>query len=133
MRELRYGPSASCHAQGEGDEIELFIAWGGLEACQSVFRIISSAQGFSLLEANDRVVIGLMPEFLQSWEGHQKPRQLLRTTLKFRAAAGFLGRQFGLPMEQGVVRRADRSTQICLAGPTLMHMRQLPGGCDQIT
>ena len=51
----------------------MFIAWGGLEACQSAFRIISSAQGFSLLEANDRVVIGLMPEFLQSWEGHQKP------------------------------------------------------------
>ena len=90
---MRYGPSASCHAKGDFNEIELFIAWVGLEACQSAFRIISRAQGFSLLKANDRVVIGLMPEFLQSWEGHQKPRQLLRTTLKFRAVAGFWGRQ----------------------------------------
>lgn len=36
-------------------------------------------------------------------------------------------------MEQGVVKCVDRSTQICLAGPTLIHMRQLPGGCDLIT
>jgi hypothetical protein len=53
--------SAACHPEGEGDEVKLFIAWGSLEPCQAAFSIISSAQGFSLLEASRWVVIRLVP------------------------------------------------------------------------
>ncbi len=33
VAEQRSGVSAAGHAEGEGDEIELFITWGCLKAC----------------------------------------------------------------------------------------------------
>ena len=53
--------SSTCHPEGKGDEVELFIAWGGLEACQAAFSVISGTQSFSMLEASRWVVIRLVP------------------------------------------------------------------------
>ena len=53
--------SSTRHPEGKGDEVELFIAWGGLEACQAALSVISGTQSFSLLEASRWVVIRLVP------------------------------------------------------------------------
>gem|GEM_PF-6084570 len=84
------GASVARHPHGKRDEVDLFIAWGGLEPSQSAFSIISCAQSFSLLETNCWIVIGLMPPLLKAWKQSDKNSKILGIMLRFLEAASFL-------------------------------------------
>ena len=65
VAEQRSGVSAAGHAEGEGDEIELFAPRNPLEGGQRLFSFINTGDDKAVRESYVGIVISLMTQLLQ--------------------------------------------------------------------